>query len=288
METLLWGLVCLFGVAALADKVMTEEAVLAWRERTRKLRDRVEQMDVDAATAEAHEWFVGLFDAIYDVRFWSLRRFGRSALAGGFALGIVVLMLGWGGTIFVTTFEKGRFVGVDEMFLWLSVVLFPIVFNLIADYFSLQETRWVLGTVRRGANLTAILFWVLVDLFLSLLIFYLALAMIFTGWFWFDRLYLMLEVEYFPMFYEWFFVRTFTVRGFLPFLLTTFFTSALWISYVITALGVRAVRRNSRVLRAVLGTIAESRARARATAGFLAGFLALGYGLVAAVAWTVG
>lgn len=112
--------------------------------------------------------------------------------------------------------------------------------------------------------------------------------MIFTGWFWFDRLYLMLEVEYFPMFYEWFFVRTFTVRGFLPFLLTTFFTSALWISYVITALGVRAVRRNSRVLRAVLGTIAESRARARATAGFLAGFLALGYGLVAAVAWTVG
>ncbi len=95
METLLWGLVCLFGVAALADKVMTGETVLAWRERTRELRDRVERMDVDAATAAANEWFIGLFDAIYDARFWSLRRFGRSALSSVLALAVITLLLGW-------------------------------------------------------------------------------------------------------------------------------------------------------------------------------------------------
>ena len=57
-------------------------------------------MDVDGATAAANEWFVGLFDAIYDARFWSLRRFGRSALSSVLALAVITLVLGWDETFF--------------------------------------------------------------------------------------------------------------------------------------------------------------------------------------------
>lgn len=289
METLLWGLVCLFGVAALADKVMTEEAVVAWRARTRELRGRVEQIDVDAATAAANEWFVGLFDAIYDARFWSLRRFVRSALSSLLALAVVTLLLGWEETILRLLAETGR-----EGYLFNLALLAIIAFgsNVLADYFSLQETRWVLGRSRAGSGIVSLFCWIVFDL--------LATAVVFMVWFMISVFVFLVLISGFGLFegfreaIRFFFgipmgVVGIVDRGFgLPFFITTFFTSALWISYVISALGVRALRRNSRVLRAVLGTIAESRAPARATAGFLTGFLALGYGLVAAVAWTVG
>ena len=167
METLLWGLVCLFGVAALADKVMTEEAVLAWRARTRELRGRVEQIDVDAATAAANEWFVDLFDAIYDARFWSLRRFGRSALSSLLALTVVTLLLGWEETALGSLVEERR---------WVILVLLGflvILINLIGDYFSLQETRWVLGKSQRSSGTLSLIGWLVFDT--------LATAVIFVG-----------------------------------------------------------------------------------------------------------
>ena len=287
METLLWGLVCLFGLAALADKMMTEEAVLAWRERTRELRDRVEQMDVDAATAAANEWFVGLFDAIYDARFWSLRRFVRSALSSVLALAVITLLLGWQETIFSLAAEVGRTRYMAGL-VFIAIIAFGS--NVLADYISLQETRWVLGRSRAGSGVGYILCWIVIDLFATAIVF---MVLFVISWVMFFMV-TSADIEVVDMLLfllggvfgmaDGVFDRAFG----LPFFLTTFFTSALWISYVISALGVRALRRNSRVLRAVLGTIAESRAPARATAGFLAGFLALGYGLVAAVAWTVG
>ena len=282
METLLWGLVCLFGVAALADKVMTEEAVLVWRARTRELRDRVERMDVDAATAAANEWFVGLFDAIYDARFWSLRRFVRSALSSVLALAVITLLLGWEETVFGKIVASGS-AGVGLFFI---VVIVVFGSNLLADYFSLQETRWVLERCRRrrGGGRT-IIGWIFVDLIATAFVFALgfniSILIVFV---------LTLGAEGGPIDWPTFGdqVRFLSRDTLLPFFLTTFFTSAIWISYVASVLGLKALRRNSRVMRAVLGTIAESRAPARATAGFLAGFLALGYGLVAAIAWTVG
>ena len=284
METLLWGLVCLFGLAALVDKVMTEEAVLAWRERTRELRGRVEQIDVDAATAAANEWFIGLFDAIYDARFWSLRRFGRSALSSVLALAVITLLLGWEETAFGALVEEGDWV------IWMLIGTLVILINLIGDYFSLQETRWVLGRSQRSPGMRTLILWLIFDTLATALIFAAAYLIFLAGLFILGVFLVGIAavvgdagdvgVRFFSI--------VFDRDKLLPMFLTTFFTSALWISYVVSALGVRALRRNSKVLRTVLGTIAESRAPARATAGFLAGFLALGYGLVAAVAWTVG
>ena len=171
--------------------------------------------------------------------------------------------------------------------MWLIVIAF-LAFgcNLSTDYLSLQETRWVLERSRTVGGCRSLLGWFFIDLMATAIVFPLGMVVSSSMIWVFIWAFLIWTSTYFPMglYLELLFGRIIL----LPYLLTTFFPSAFWLSYVASVLGVKALRRNSRVLRAVLGTIAESRAPARATAGFLTGFLAFGYGLVAAVAWTVG
>ena len=69
---------------------------------------------------------------------------------------------------------------------------------------------------------------------------------------------------------------------------STFFTSALWLAYMISALFIRIVKRNWRLVRIVLETVGESEAPARTTAGLVSILLVAVYGLTQLGVWVVG
>ena len=66
---------------------------------------------------------------------------------------------------------------------------------------------------------------------------------------------------------------------------STFFTSALWLAYMISALLIRIVKRNWRLVRIVLETVGESEAPARTSAGLIAVLLVGVYGLAQLGIW---
>ena len=143
MFLLIWTIVVLFGLAVVVDQLLTDEGVKRWRESTRDLRRRTDELGFDAAIMATHGLFCNLFDAIYGRRYWSRKRFVRSYYSSLLALGTVTLLLGWDSTVFSRLVDA---VGTDHLYgmVWgMSLAIF--IMNPCADYFSLQETRWILG-----------------------------------------------------------------------------------------------------------------------------------------------
>ena len=156
MQLLLWSLIILFGIAVLIDKVMSEEVALAWRDSTRELRGKIDELEIGVATTAANGLFCRLFDAIYGDHFWSRRRFVRSYLSSLLALSAITLLLDWETTHF------GR-LSLDDWRYFFATIVMVFVINTCADYFSLQETRWVLECSRK-ASFAKLCYWIIVDL----------------------------------------------------------------------------------------------------------------------------
>lgn len=279
MQLLLWSLIILFGIAVLIDKVMTEEAVRAWRDTTMELRGKIDELEIGAATTAANGLFRGLFDAIYGDRFWSRRRFIRSFFSSLLALSIIVLLLDWESTIFVRLSTTNQ-----ELLIAVLIIIFVI--NTFADYLSLQETRWVLGRIYES-HLLKLCAWATFDLGATVGIYFFIVYVTFNA----------ANLAYFGGgYYSASEMRGDILPGGLflskqvglPFFLSTFFTSALWFLFIASALVIRAMKRSSRVLRIALDTIAESNAPARTTAGIMAVVVVVGYGIAQALSWMVG
>ena len=285
METFLWAVICIFGIAALIDRVMTEDAVRAWQRSSMDLRDRLLVLDITEATRIANVWFRGLFDAIYGERFWSFRRLVRSFISSVLALTVITLLLGWETTLFETLdFERTGYFFFGQL---VGLLVMILILNTGGDYFSLQETRWVLGRCAE-AGLIKLLGWVVFDLVATTTIFLLGVTLIA---FIIGTIINIVNpsapvqlLDELPVHWYWSLKR----NGGLPFFLSTFFTSAFWFLFVFNALLVRALRQSSRSLRIVLEAIGESAAPARTTAGILTLIIFAGYGIVAGVGYFVG
>ena len=93
--------------------------------------------------AENENWagnFTAMFDALFGSKHWSVICFLRSALASAVSVAAIWLFLSWTGTM-----ER---IPLDGMSLLLAVAVGMAV-NIVADYFSLLETRWLLGRLAR-------------------------------------------------------------------------------------------------------------------------------------------
>lgn len=267
MTELLVAFVWLMAMATLIDLVIGSEAVRAWRANTRALEQRLDEMDVLSATRAASRHFRDLFDAIYHPAFWSGQRFVRSCISSAFAVGMVIAGTHW---------MFGDLSVINQEIIWRYpfYILAFLLINLIADYFSLQETRWILSLNRAGYLwLTFVLF--VVDLVLTTLIF---MAVAYPVWF------ILIGVGSFFEHPSGFVFHLISIAVKLLFL-STFFTSALWFLYVFVAMFIRALSRLSPFLRLVLGTIGESPMPARASAGFIAVFMVIIYGGVSLAGW---
>lgn len=272
MLLLIWIIIVLFGLAVVVDQLLTEESVRQWRASTRDLRRRMDKLDMDTAITAAHGLFCNLFDAIYGSRYWSKRRLVRSYYSSLLALGTVTLLLGWDTTVFGRVVDS---VGTDEFaILMLGACLAVFVLNPCADYVSLQETRWILGRDTNRSPAMLVLLGV-IDLAATLAIFLVGFSIMGIP-------------------FSWIFTQDFNyaalykMREGLIFLASTFFTSALWLAYMISVLLIRIVKRNWRLVRIVLETVGESDAPARTTAGLITVLLVGVYGVAQLGIWVAG
>ena len=268
MAALITALVIILVAAWVIDEVMKEDDVRAWRAASRAARNRVTGLDVAQLTVVANERFRGLFDAIYGGSFWSRKRFIRSCLSSLFAIVVIVLIIGIEDTLLIFALE---FYDVDGE---LSLILLSLVVftNFIGDYLSLQETRWVMGRSQRS-KVPGIAFWFAFDLLATTLIFvffFFAWLFVIAG----ESFTLEDLVEFLTPGENSF---LFAKDGLLPFLLSTYFTSALWLLFVGNALIIRLLSAASPVLAVVFRTIGNAQRPAQATAGFFCGLLVLGY-----------
>ncbi|MEM9320922.1 MAG: tetratricopeptide repeat protein [Pseudomonadota bacterium] len=103
-------------------------------------KDRKDSIALWLMGAQSEEnWaksFTALFDAVFGENHLSLKCFLRSAIASLLAVVLIWALMGWGGTY------EARLEGGDDLIRLLSLAL---IINIIADYVSLLETRWLLG-----------------------------------------------------------------------------------------------------------------------------------------------
>ncbi|MEL6336291.1 MAG: tetratricopeptide repeat protein [Pseudomonadota bacterium] len=106
--------------------------------------DRKVAIGLWLAGAESEEtWsksFVSLFDAVFGERHLSFTCFLRSTIASLIAVAAIWLMMGEAGALEVRL-EAGLSLG--------AVLVIALGVNVLADYVSLLETRWLLGQMHR-------------------------------------------------------------------------------------------------------------------------------------------
>ena len=193
--------------------------------------------------------FRSLFESVFGLRHLSVQCFARSALASIGTILVVLLA-----TMDVRTLHgDGMYAGGLVRSAWLMLLVF--VFNLVTDYISLGETRWILRRLSTGgAHVGRQVRLLLVDVLLTTLILvgmgaFLALGLSFV-----DRVVVPLPAEIAPSFNNlvaWKYAltdgRSAVIDGWamdlypgLAMLASTYFTSIWVLGYVFVGLLLRA------------------------------------------------
>ena len=252
MEALLAFVLVLLVTASLIDWLLTEEAVANLRLSSARAGERLATLVVSDTILDANAWFRQVFDAVYGKSFWSWRRFYRSSFFSVTIFLFALLIIGIENTAFGS--ESIHVVN------WPAVFAVFVPLNLLADFLSLQETRWVMERAS-GKSLLGVSRWVGVDLALTTMI-YMTLAVaifsvrgILTG--------------YIAPFDTGFILMLVTPGEGLPFFVSTFGTSILWLAFVSFAVGTTILKHNYRSIELLVSAVRGSPAPARAVAGLV-------------------
>ncbi|MCY3702806.1 MAG: hypothetical protein OXG16_09015 [Rhodospirillales bacterium] len=261
METLAGSLAILVISALIVDWVLKSERDLRIGFRTSV--GKVSALSSAEVLYKLTIWFSNLFDAIYGKRTWSWRRFWRSAVLSGFFVLFAILIIGVDDSYIGHSYDAVESAGITLVFLSVNVVI---------DFVSLQETRWVIGQVKQKRGKVSFVLWIGVDLLLTAAIYFLLFgAVLFVG--------MSVSVgiaEATSIVIDEEFVAVFlTPHQALPFFVSTFGTSIVWYLFVLLALAVRLLGARSRLLKVALQVLFESEAPGRIVA------VIVGIGLVA-------
>ena len=259
METLVACLAILLVAASLVDRVLSDESVDKMRRSSRHAADMLSASNWNRKILSSNALFLDVFDAVYGPNFWSWLRLRRSCILSVtfvvffvWFIGPDNTILGWAG--FLASDGESPWMVAVQMAALLTLV------NLVADFVSLQETRWVMERTR-SQGVQALSAWVIVDVFLTVLIFVsvanlLLVPLSFSG----GEGVTLIDVG-------WFFSAS---SGGLPFFMSTFGTSILWLGFVASAVAIMVIQQSSDTLARVLNTIGSSSAPARTVAGIIA------------------
>ena len=252
MQMLMGCVAILFITASVIDWLLARSTV-DLRARLREAGTTHERDRYAGLVTSANVLFCDLFNTVYGKTFWSSRRFSRSCLLSITTLFFVALLIGLDNA-FSPGLPKDR-----EYFISYGISL---LINLVADYFSLQETRWVLQRAR-GSSIVGVLGWVCIDLLLTLGVFLGVFGLAYgvatvAGLQLTTTLYVFLLDPVNSPFFD-------PSLG-LPFLLSTFGTSVLWLLFVLFVLVVSTMTRNSKLVSLVFDAVADNPAPARAVA----------------------
>ena len=135
------------------------------KEDKRKLADRLNGVLGDESSLAS--LFLPLFDRVFDPNKTGRPRFLRSVMASCVAMAIL-LVLWW-------FFHRQRADDFINSTFWeielTIVILFAISINLIGDFFSLWETRFVIGRMATAGNSKRQAIWLITDLVLTVMIY---------------------------------------------------------------------------------------------------------------------
>nr|VFJ49158.1 MAG: hypothetical protein BECKFW1821A_GA0114235_102210 [Candidatus Kentron sp. FW] len=221
----------LAALAAFLDSYLSDQkvdevrlAILAWWKGFQQQRPT-------HLAQQASLEFVRLFDAMYGERHFSWKTIWRSLVFSTFGFFVVVLIC--------ELIEPGYIPDVIDRGLFYSL----FIGNLIADYFSLLETRFVL---KRCANSRSVLLpvWLVLDVLASYLIY------IFIGLGFVALLFGLLAGEGFEWFYRLFqldfhinVLSHFTdIQNATAFVYSTFFTSFIFYLFIISSFLIRLLQ----------------------------------------------
>ena len=116
--------------------------------------------------------FVTLFDAVFGNRHLSLRCVARSAVASLIAVAVIWVLMGNLGALKLRVRSELSLGG---------VLVIALAINVLADYLSLLETRFLLGRMHRLRSVVAQVAVLLADLVISAAIIWLAIAAYLTS-----------------------------------------------------------------------------------------------------------
>jgi amino acid transporter len=130
------------------------------------LSKKLQGMKIEPIDVNWSEGFEKIFDRAFGRKHFSWNCFVRSCIASILA---VILLSALSLSIQPSSFEFSS--NVIQAFLAFLVVF--IALNLIPDYFSLLETRWIIGLITRQHSTTFVLILLFLDFILTIAIFFL-------------------------------------------------------------------------------------------------------------------
>jgi hypothetical protein len=139
-----------------------------------KFFDKVEAVLTDQTKFEIAVWLVGVkvdqkvepwpetfarvFDRVFGKEHLSWKCFARSSIASLAAIGL---------TIVVTYPHQGAWGAVLWRSMPFTILGVALLANIVPDYFSLLETRFILGRIKRPTSAWDVLLWLIIDLALA-------------------------------------------------------------------------------------------------------------------------
>jgi hypothetical protein len=266
------------------DKLVLSSRLDTWRRSIGRLWIKLNTPGAKALAQDANQLYCDLFDYIYGKRAFTWRRVWASVLSSMIGLVVITLILGYENTLWPDSirdiFEKGIRWG-----LLVILLLCPVFFNLIPDFFSLFETRLVLKWSKEQGPLGIVLL-IILDLALTTTIFLVgALLIASLPLFFYPRL---TAGEVLWEFYHFFILsQLFRPDGLLLFFLTTFITSFFWILFVITFGLIWVFHRLSPLANLVYYQIGQSDRPAAALSAFLNGIIIIIYAVWRVLEWAI-
>lgn len=270
MEKLIGCVAILLATASIIDWIMADAAVSRLRHSKERAQRQLTTLGGGKAVVSANRLFCEVFDAVYGDEFWSWQRVRRSCFLSVIAYLCAFLLVGIERSAW--WIDDGLFldlIGGSRSGLFFGIMLVFMPINLVADFLSLQETRWVMERAR-GSQVWGVAVWAALDLVLTTLIYLMIFAFSMVGLVVLD---------------DWDFVGTdwsgtfgFLFTPFaLPFFLSTFGTSALWFGFVLLVVVAGAGRRGSLKVSKVLDVIVDNNTPARAVAWVISAPIVVGY-----------
>jgi len=259
MVSTLTIILLLFVAAVLVDYFVEKGAGNDFRRALLKWSRLLEETEFTIWEVDTNLLFLKTFDRIYGQSFLTLRRIVVSIISTYLASYIAwIALLTYAVGFEREVLEHGQF-----------FLLSATIFNLVPDFISLQETRWVMK-LNLEKKSVPLLLWIIIDIILTATIFTLVTALAVSIMF--DTLDYIDAIEFL-----WATIISYTPFDPLGdlqllsriFLLTTFLTSFFWILFVTTAYCIRLMQISSVFLRILLKVIIDSEKPARTMAAFM-------------------
>ncbi|MEP6342234.1 MAG: hypothetical protein ABJ275_02885, partial [Maricaulaceae bacterium] len=117
----------------------------------------------ERSNADWADVFLSKFDEIYSPKMWSWKRLKSSAFSS--LISVFVLFILFDGN-FLNILGKRA---VDDLTIY-SVVIFGVILNLVPDFFSIAQTRWVIRTISKTKRFSWQVLLLLIDLLFTMLV----------------------------------------------------------------------------------------------------------------------